>query len=67
MRTISWSTSKVKRIPLFFLKFVSRFLDFEWGQNISDRLAFVEILDTENNFRNQHSIYTKCLRLILLK
>jgi hypothetical protein len=24
--------------------------DFEWGQNISDRLAFVEILDTENNF-----------------
>jgi hypothetical protein len=51
MRTISWSTSKVKRIPLFFLKFVSRFFGFfEWGQNISDRLAFVEILDTENNF-----------------
>jgi hypothetical protein len=23
---------------------------FEWGQNISDRLAFVEILNTENNF-----------------
>jgi hypothetical protein len=41
----------VKRIPLFFLKFVSRFFGFfEWGQNISDRLAFVEILDTENNF-----------------
>jgi uncharacterized protein YbjT (DUF2867 family) len=43
--------AKVKRIPLFFLKFVSRFFGFfEWGQNISDRLAFVEILDTENNF-----------------
>jgi hypothetical protein len=36
--------AKVKRIPLFFLKFVSRFFGFfEWGQNISDRLAFVEI------------------------
>ena len=23
---------------------------FEWGQNISDRLAFAEILSTENNF-----------------
>jgi uncharacterized protein YbjT (DUF2867 family) len=43
--------AKVKRIPLFFLKFVSRFFGFfEWGQNISDRLAFVEILTTENNF-----------------
>ena len=43
--------AKVKRIPLFFLKFVSRFFGFfEWGQNISDRLAFAEILDTENNF-----------------
>jgi uncharacterized protein YbjT (DUF2867 family) len=43
--------AKVKRIPLFFLKFVSRFFGFfEWGQNISDRLAFVEILNTENNF-----------------
>jgi uncharacterized protein YbjT (DUF2867 family) len=43
--------AQVKRIPLFFLKFVSRFFGFfEWGQNISDRLAFVEILNTENNF-----------------
>jgi hypothetical protein len=23
---------------------------FEWGQNISERLAFSEILDTKNNF-----------------
>jgi len=43
--------AKVQRIPLFVLKFVSSFFGFfEWGQNISDRLAFVEILNTENNF-----------------
>jgi uncharacterized protein YbjT (DUF2867 family) len=43
--------AKVQRIPLFLLQFVSRFFGFfEWGQNISDRLAFAEILSTENNF-----------------
>ena len=43
--------AKVQRIPLFILTFVSKFFGFfEWGQNISDRLAFVEILNTENNF-----------------
>lgn len=43
--------AKVQRIPLSFLKLVSRFFGFfEWGQNISDRLAFVEMLNTENNF-----------------
>ena len=43
--------AKVQRVPLFLLKFVSRFFGFfEWGQNISDRLAFAEILNNENNF-----------------
>ena len=43
--------AKVQQVPLFALKFVSGFFGFfEWGQNISDRLAFVEILNTENNF-----------------
>lgn len=43
--------AKVQRVPLFLLKFISRFFGFfEWGQNISDRLAFAEILNTENNF-----------------
>lgn len=43
--------AKVQRIPLFLLKFISGFFGFfEWGQNISDRLAFAEILNTENNF-----------------
>jgi len=43
--------AKVQRVPLFLLKAVSSFFGFfEWGQNISDRLAFAEILNTENNF-----------------
>ena len=43
--------AKVQRVPLFVLKLVSSFFGFfEWGQNISDRLAFAEILNTENNF-----------------
>nr|YP_009496622.1 hypothetical protein ycf39 [Entomoneis sp.]AWT39334.1 hypothetical protein ycf39 [Entomoneis sp.] len=43
--------AKVQKVPLFLLKFVSSFFGFfEWGQNISDRLAFVEILNVENNF-----------------
>jgi uncharacterized protein YbjT (DUF2867 family) len=43
--------AKVQRVPLIILKLVSNFVGFfEWGQNISDRLAFVEILNTENNF-----------------
>jgi uncharacterized protein YbjT (DUF2867 family) len=45
--------AKVQRVPLFILKVVSQFFGFfEWGQNISDRLAFAEILTTENNFSN---------------
>lgn len=43
-------SAKVQRIPSFLLKFVSGFFGFfEWGENISDRLAFVEILNVENN------------------
>jgi uncharacterized protein YbjT (DUF2867 family) len=43
--------AKVQRVSLFILKLVSRFFGFfEWGQNISDRLAFAEILNIENNF-----------------
>jgi nucleoside-diphosphate-sugar epimerase len=35
----------------YFFKICKSFFGFfEWGQNISDRLAFVEILNTENNF-----------------
>ena len=42
--------AKIQRIPLFGLKAIRNFFGFfEWGQNISDRLAFVEVLNTENN------------------
>jgi uncharacterized protein YbjT (DUF2867 family) len=45
--------AKVQKVPLFILKLVSQFFGFfEWGQNISDRLAFSDILNTENNFSN---------------
>ena len=45
--------AKVQKVPLFILKFFGRFFGFfEWGQNISDRLAFAEVLNTENNFSN---------------
>ena len=43
--------AKVQRIPFVILKSVSTFFGFfEWGQNISERLSFVEILNTEKNF-----------------
>ena len=48
---LAGQTAKVNQVPVFILKLVSRFFGFfEWGQNISDRLAFAEILNVENNF-----------------
>ena len=48
---LAGQSAKVQKVPSSMLKFVSRFFGFfEWGQNISDRLAFVEILNIENNF-----------------
>ena len=39
---LAGQSAKVQKVPSFVLKFVSRFFGFfEWGQNISDRLAFV--------------------------
>jgi uncharacterized protein YbjT (DUF2867 family) len=50
---LAGQSAKVQRIPSFLLKLVSNFFGFfEWGQNISDRLAFVEILNVENNSSN---------------
>ena len=48
---LAGQTAKVQKVPLILLKLISNFFGFfEWGQNISDRLAFAEILNTENNF-----------------
>ena len=48
---LAGQTARVQRVPLIALKLISNFFGFfEWGQNISDRLAFVEILNSENNF-----------------
>ena len=48
---LAGQSAKVNRIPLFILKLITKILGFfEWSQNISDRLAFVEILNVENNF-----------------
>lgn len=43
--------AKVQKVPLGILKFVSLFFGvFEWGQNISDRLAFAEVLDMDTQY-----------------
>lgn len=48
---LAGQSAKAQLIPSFLLKLVSGFFGFfEWGENISDRLAFVEILNIENNF-----------------
>ena len=45
--------AKIQKVPLFILKLVTKIFGFfEWGQNISDRLAFVEILSAENKLSN---------------
>lgn len=57
---LAGQTAKIQRVPIFLLQLVSNFFGFfEWGQNISDRLAFVEILNTENNFsKSTFDLYT---------
>ena len=57
---LAGQTAKVQKVPIIFLKLVSNFFGFfEWGQNISDRLAFVEILNVENDFsRSTFDLYS---------
>ena len=48
---LAGQTAKVNQVPVFVLKLMSNIFGFfEWGQNISDRLAFAEILNIESNF-----------------
>lgn len=45
---------KVNQVPLFFLKLISEIFGFfAWSQNISDRLAFVNVLLIKKNFLNK--------------
>lgn len=45
--------AKLQKIPLVFLNFSSKvFGFFEWGQNISDRLAFVKIFNLRTQISN---------------
>ena len=61
---LAGQTAKVQRVPLFVLKFVRSFFGFfEWGQSISDRLAFVEILNTDNNFSKSTSDLYKIFKI----
>ena len=47
---LAGQSAKVQRIPSFLLNFITNLLGFfEWGQNISDRLAFVQILNGTND------------------
>ena len=47
---LAGQSAKVQRIPSFLLNFITNLFGiFEWGQNISDRLAFIQILKAKNN------------------
>jgi uncharacterized protein YbjT (DUF2867 family) len=57
---LAGQTARIKKVSISLLKFSSLFLGFfEWGQNISDRLAFAEILNLEKKFsQSPTNIYT---------
>ena len=48
---LAGQSAKIQRIPSIILSLVSKIFNlFKWGENISDRLAFVKILNIEQNF-----------------
>ena len=48
---LAGQSAKVNQVPLFILKLVSQIFGFfAWSQNISDRLAFADVLTAENKF-----------------
>ena len=50
---LAGQSANVNQIPIFILKLFTNVIGyFEWGQNISDRLRFVEILNNKNTFSN---------------
>ena len=56
--------AKVQKIPLFLLKFISQFFGFfEWSQNVSDRLAFAEILNIKTTLSNSAFDFYKSFKI----
>lgn len=50
---LAGQSANVNQIPIFILKLFTNVIGyFEWGQNISDRLRFVEILNNKNTSSN---------------
>lgn len=56
---LSGQSAIVNKIPLYLLRFLKKLTGFfEWGKNISDRLAFAEVLVTgENMTANMQEVY----------
>lgn len=48
---LSGQQSKISKVPIYFLKFAREFTNFfQWSWNISERLAFTEVLNQGENF-----------------
>ena len=49
--TFSGQSASIIQTPVFLLQFVKKFMNFfEWGWNIADRLAFIEIFSGNKQF-----------------
>nr|YP_010726675.1 hypothetical protein P8482_pgp044 [Hypnea edeniana]WCH54718.1 hypothetical protein [Hypnea edeniana]WDY85150.1 hypothetical protein [Hypnea edeniana] len=58
---LSGQRSRIIRIPVYLLKFTQKFTKFfQWSWNISDRLAFTEVISRGDNF-NSHMNYVYTL------
>lgn len=48
---LSGQRSKISQVPIYFLKFARDFTNFfQWSWNISERLAFTEVINRGDNF-----------------
>jgi len=51
-------SANIKKIPAFTLNFISTFFGFfDWGEMISNRLAFVKVLSVKNDSLDNPNIY----------
>nr|QCI07137.1 hypothetical protein [Hypnea pannosa] len=50
---LSGQRSKIRRVPVYLLKLTQQFTKlFQWSWNISDRLAFTEVISRGDNFNS---------------